>query len=162
MFGLTPLGVIHTLVSLVAIVSGAMALATFGEIRPSSGSGKTYVWATLFTAATGLGIFQHGGFGPPHALSILTLAALAVAWLATSSAMFGKWSRVVQVVSLTTTVLFHLIPGFTESLTRLPLGSPVLPSADAPAFKSIYGALLVLYAIGLTLQLRWLKGRNAL
>ena len=39
----------------------------------------TYVRFTVATCITGLFIFQHGGFGPPHALAIVTLIVLAVA-----------------------------------------------------------------------------------
>jgi len=35
--------------------------------------------ATAITSPTGFGIFQHGGFGKPHVLGIVTLLVLAIA-----------------------------------------------------------------------------------
>ena len=161
MLGLTTLGVIHTAISLVAVVSGFWALARYPEITVRNRLGQTYLVTTLLTAVTGLGIFQHGGFGPPHALAILTLLALAVGTAAAVTGVFGRWSRYVQAVSYSATILFHMIPGFTESLTRLPPGQPLLPNAEAPAFGPIYGVLLLLFLVGLAFQLRWLRAAEA-
>jgi uncharacterized membrane protein len=159
MLGLTTLGVIHTAISLVAVVSGFWTLARYREISTSNGLGKTYLVTTFLTAATGLGIFQHGGFGPPHVLSILTLLALLVGTLAAVTGLFGRASSYVQAIFYSATLFFHMIPGFTETLTRLPPGAPVLPSADAPPFKVINAVLLLLFLVGLAFQLRWLRNK---
>jgi uncharacterized membrane protein len=161
LFGLTPLGVVHTAISLVAVVCGFWALARDKEISTQNSLGRTYLVTTLLTAVSGLFIFQHGGFGPPHVLSILTILALAVGCVAAVSSTFGAWSRYVQAICFSATVLFHMIPGFTETLTRLPLGQPLLPNADAPELKPIAGALLLLFVVGVVFQLRWLRRRTA-
>lgn len=158
MFGLTQLGIVHTAISLAAIIAGVLAFVRYKQIRTTDGLGQTYLVTTFLSAATGLGIFEHGGFGPPHVLSIMTLIALAIGALAAFGKSFGRSSQTVQAVAFTSTAFFHTIPGFTESLTRLPLGNPVLPSQEAPEFQVIYGVLLVLFVIGLVLQLRWLRG----
>src|SRR3954470_7045719 len=152
MTALTPLGLFHTAISLLALACAVVALVRDREISPLNRIGQTYLAATLLTAASGLGIFQHGGFGPPHTLSLLTLAALAVGVTATYSTVFGSGSRYVRLVSFSSTVLFHAIPGVTETLTRLPAGAPLVASADAPVFKALYGALLVAFLAGLAAQ----------
>ena len=159
MLGLTTLGLIHTAISLVALVCGFWALARDKEIGAHSPLGRSYLVTTLLTALTGLGIFQHGGFGPPHVLAILTLLALAVGYAASRGAVFGRLSRYVQAACYSTTVLFHMIPGFTETLTRLPAGQPVFPNAEAPGLRPIYGVLFLLYFAGVFVQLRWLRAR---
>lgn len=160
MLGLTPLGIVHTAVSLVAVVSGLWVLVRDKEISTRSPLGRSYLVATALTAATGLGIFQHGGFGPPHALSILTLLALGVGAVAEFTGGLGRWSRYVQAISYSATMLFHMIPGFTESLTRLPPGRPLLASAEAPELKPIAGALVLLFLVGLAFQLRRLRSKT--
>lgn len=160
MTALTTLGALHTAISLIAIGSGLAALLVYKEISPSSRPGQLYIFATAITAASGLGIFQHGGFGPPHALSILTLLALTVGMVAATTKLYGKYSRLIEVLSFSTTILFHMIPGVTESLTRLPVDAPLLASAEAPEFKVIYGVVFLLFGIGLALQLRWLRGQK--
>ncbi|MFT3957086.1 MAG: hypothetical protein QM722_22725 [Piscinibacter sp.] len=159
MLGLTTLGVIHTAISLVAVVCGFWALARDKEITTTSSLGRTYLVTTLLTALTGLGIFQHGGFGPPHVLAILTILALGVGFAAAVTGVLGRRSRYLQAVCFSATVLFHMIPGFTETLTRLPATQASFPNAEAPGLRPIFAVLFLLFLVGLALQLRWLKGK---
>lgn len=160
MLGLTTLGVFHTAISLVALVCGVWALARYKEISLRNGLGQIYVVGTFLSAASGLFIFQHGGFGPPHVLSILTILALAVGTVAATSQLFGRASRYIQVISYSSTIFFHLIPGVTETSTRLPRGAPLVASPDSPVLQTAYVVLLVVFLIGLTLQLRWLRATS--
>ncbi|MES2098756.1 MAG: hypothetical protein V4569_02965 [Pseudomonadota bacterium] len=156
-YGLTTLGVIHTAISLVALAAGLIALIRDKQITLDNDLGKTYVITTALTALTGFGIFQHGGFGKPHALGVITLVVLAVAWVAGRTALFGGWSKVVEVVSYSATFLFHWIPAITETSTRLPLGAPLLPNAEAPELARATGVLVLLFVIGAALQVRRLR-----
>ena len=79
--GLTNLGAVHTLLSLIAVGAGGWALVRDKAIIPDNGLGRTYVWATVLTCVTGFGIFQRGGFGPPHMLGIITLLVATCAVL---------------------------------------------------------------------------------
>jgi uncharacterized membrane protein len=135
-FGLTSLGVLHTAISLVAVAAGIVALVRYKEISPKTLTGKVYVITTVLTCLTSFGIFQHGGFGKPHALGIITLVVLGAAALAGKTKTFGRASRYVETISYSATFLFHLIPGITETTTRLPLGAPLLSSAEAPSCRS--------------------------
>lgn len=157
MFGLTSLGVVHTAISLVAVIAGLIALCRDGRIAPGSGLGRTYIWATVLTCLTGFGIFQHGGFGKPHVLGIVTLLVLFVATLAGRTALFGRASTYVETVSYSATLLFHMIPGITETSTRLPLGAPLSPNADAPQLQVATAGLFVLFAIGAAWQVLRLR-----
>ncbi|MGH7292521.1 MAG: hypothetical protein ACREJT_14985 [Myxococcota bacterium] len=154
---MTTLGTIHTAISLVALVAGLVALIRDRQITLDNGLGKLYVVTTALTALTGFGIFQHGGFGKPHVLGVITLVVLAVAWAAGRTALFGGWSKMVEVVSYSATFLFHWIPAITETSTRLPLGAPLLPSAEAPELVKATGVLVVLFLIGVTLQVLRLR-----
>jgi hypothetical protein len=140
-----------------AVITGIVALAKYREITWQSLSGRIYLVATLITAATALGIFQRGSFGPGHALAVMTLLALGVGTLASTTALFGKQSRYVRALGFSATLLFHSIPAVTDGLLRLPVGDPVLTSIDDPILKMCYLGLLVIFLIGITLQLRWIK-----
>jgi uncharacterized membrane protein len=159
MFGLTPLGVIHTAISLVAVAAGLIALIRDQEISPRNGLGKIYIITTILTCLTGFGIFQHGGFGKPHVLGIITLVVLGVAYVAGYTRLYGRLSPYIETVSYSATFLFQLIPGVTETTTRLPLGAPLLPSAEAPALQATSAVLFVVFLIGATLQVRRLRAR---
>ncbi|HEY4065724.1 MAG TPA: hypothetical protein VGM74_02410 [Burkholderiaceae bacterium] len=161
MFGLTSLGVVHTAISLVAVIAGLVALLRDGRIVPRSTLGQLYLWTTVLTCLTGFGIFQHGGFGKPHALGVITLAVLALATVAGRTSVFGAASRYVETVSYSATFLFHLIPAITETSTRLPLGAPLLPNADAPQLAVATAGLVVLFLMGATWQVLRLRGKMA-
>lgn len=161
MFGLTTLGAIHTAISLVALAAGIMAFVRDKEIDGRTSLGQTYLWATVLTCLTGFGIFQHGGFGKPHALGIITLLVLGIAWVAGNTKVLGRASPYVETLSYSITFVFHMIPAITETSTRLPLGAPLLPNADAPELKAATGVLLLLYIIGATLQVRRIRARHA-
>lgn len=158
---ITPLGWLHTVLGAVAILSAVYTLAKHKEITLATPSGQLYLVATLITAASALGIFQHGVFGPGHILAVMTLLALVVGTVAAMTKIFGKWSRHMQAISYTSTLFFHSIPAVTDGLLRLPVGNPVLTSIDDPMLKILYLVLLVLLLIGLTLQLRWISRQPA-
>jgi len=159
MLGLTPLGTVHTAISLVAVGAGLVALVRDRAISVGSRVGQIYVIATVLTCLTGFGIFQHGGFGKPHALGIITLAVLAVAAAAGRPRGFGRASPYVETVGYSATFFFHLIPGVTETATRLPLGAPLVSDPEAPALQSVIGVLFVVFLVGVALQVRQLRGR---
>jgi uncharacterized membrane protein len=159
MFGLTQLGVIHTAISLIAVAAGIIAFVRDKEISPRNMLGKIYVITTVLTCLTGFGIFQHGGFGKPHALGIITLVVLGVAYVAGYTKLYGRLSPYIETVSYSATFLFHMIPGVTETTTRLPLGAPLLPNTDAPALKVATAVLVVVFLIGAALQVRRMRAR---
>jgi len=160
MFGLTPLGVIHTALSLVAVGAALVAFARDGRIVDGSRSGRIYLWATVLTCLTGFGIFQHGGFGKPHALGILTLLVLGGVLLAGRRRLFGGASPYIETVGWSLTFFFHMIPGVTETTTRLPLGRPLLPNAEAPQLQAAAGVLFLLFLAGATWQCLRLRART--
>lgn len=151
MFGLTTLGAIHTAISLVAVVSGAIALIRWREIRAASTLGRVYLITTVLTCLTGFGIFQHGGFGKPHVLGVVTLIVLAIGWVA-GRGVFGRASRYVETACYSTSFFFHMIPGVTETGTRLPQGAPWFASPEDPALARIIGAVALVFLIGLIAQ----------
>ena len=151
MLGLTPLGTFHTAISLIALIAGFVALWRYKAISTRTISGQTFVGGTVVSCFTGLGIFQHGGFGVPHILSIVTLVVLAIAF-AGERAVFGRLSNHVATVSYSLAFFFHFIPGTVETLTRLPVGAPYLSGPDDPKAPPIIGVFFLLFLIGATLQ----------
>lgn len=156
-----PIGWFHTVMGIIALVSGGVTLARFKEITPQTRSGQIYLAATLITAGTALAIFQRGAFGPGHALAVMTLLALFVGTVASRTELFGSLSRYVRAVSYSATLLFHCVPAITDGLLRLPVGDPVLTSIEDPILKMCYLGLLALFLIGVSLQLRWINRQPA-
>jgi hypothetical protein len=152
MLGLSPLGIVHTALSFVAVGAGVVALFRGGAILPVTRAGRIYVIATALTCVTGFGIFRHGGFGKPHALGVITLVVLAIAALARRTRGFGRASTYVETLSYTLTFFFHMVPGIVETTTRLPAGAPLASGPDDPLVQRATAVALVLFLIGATLQ----------
>jgi len=157
MSGLTPLGIFHTVISLVAVGAGLAAFVRDRRIVPESPLGRVYFWTTVITCVTAFGIFQHGGFGKPHALAVLTLMALAVAEVSQRTRWLGRASVYVATVAYSATFLFHMIPAVTETFTRLPVGAPLFANADDPALQKVTLAMLLIFLAGVALQVRRLR-----
>ena len=158
---MSALGWFHTLIGVTALISGGFTLAKYKEILLQKRSGQVYLVTTLITAGTALAIFQRGEFGPGHALAAMTLLALAVGTVAATTKIFGKMSRYLQALSYSATLFFHFIPAVTDGLLRLPVGDPVVTSIKDPLLKMSYLALLVLFLLGVGLQLRWIHRQRA-
>ncbi len=159
MAGLTNLGIIHTAISLVALGAGVVTLIRHKEISPRNFVGKLYIWTTVLTCLTGFPIMQHGGFGKPHALGIITLLVLVLAALAGKS-KFGGASRYIETVSYSATFFFHWIPTVVETTTRLPVGSPLIADRDGPQLQAATGVLFLLFLIGASLQVWRMRPRG--
>src|SRR5256714_5166746 len=159
MFGLTPLGTLHTAISLVAVVAGFVALARHREISTGSNSGSIFFWGTVISCLTGFGIFQHGGFGKPHVLGIVTLVVLAVALAAERTGAFARTSRYVAPLGYSLALFLHFIPSTVETLTRLPAGAPYLANPDDPKSQPIIGVFFLIFLVGAMLQVLWLRRR---
>lgn len=154
---ISPFGALHTLIALVALVAGILALFRHQGISLRSRSGQVYIAATVFTCLSGFFIFHHGGFGPAHALGILTLVALAVGAVAGSTRWLGRASAYVEATAYSTSFFFHWIPAFTETGTRFPAGAALFSSPEDPALQKLIGAAFLLFLVGLAIQLRHVR-----
>ena len=160
MLGITPFGLFHTLISLLAVAAGVVALVRYKEIGTRTGAGMAYVVLTIATCVTGFFIFHHGGFGKPHALGIITLVVLAIAYAAETRSFMGRASRYVAVLGYSLTFFFHMIPAFTETATRIPSGHPLVSSPDAQGLQAAIGAAFVAFLIGAGLQVWRLRAEQ--
>ena len=76
--------------------------------------------------------------------------------------LFGKFSRYVQALGYSATLLFHCVPAVTDGLMRLPVGNPVVSSFDDPLLRTCYLVLLVLFLVGITVQLKWIRRQSTI
>lgn len=152
MLNISPFGMFHTLLGLAAVVFGFLALFRRGEIAYADRRGRMFVWLTIGTCVTGFFIFRHGGFGKPHMLGILTLVVLAFAYAAERRAAVAVWARYASAAMYTLTLFFHFIPGFTETLIRVPVAAPFASGPDDPKLAAIIGIVFALFLIGMAVQ----------
>jgi hypothetical protein len=78
-------------------------------------------------------------------------------------AAVARWSRLfggaaaVETVLYSLTFFFHMVPGVTETLTRLPAGAPIFDSPDADGLAMIHGAMFCVFVAGSIWQVRMRK-----
>ncbi len=161
LLGLTSLGAMHTAISVVAVGAGLFALVRDRAILSTNAVGKTYVVTTVLTCLTGFPIVQHGGFGAAHALGVITLLVIGVAAVAGRTKLFGRFSPYIETVSYSATFFFHMIPGFTETGTRLPRERPLFTSAEDPLLQKVIGLLFLVFLVGATYQVLRLRSARS-
>ncbi|WP_202843430.1 hypothetical protein [Luteimonas saliphila] len=161
MFGITPFGLLHTLISCVSLGAGLYGLWRYGELSYRNRNGKLYVWGTVAACVTGFFIVRHGGFSQAHALGILTLGVLLAAWVADRGAADRGLRRCFAALAYTATVFFHFIPGFNETLVRLPPSKPIISGPEDPLLFVLVGVVLAIFlVIGLIQAKRLLRTRD--
>lgn len=154
---LSPLGIFHTVLGIGAIIAVIVVLIKDKQIGTSGFANKFYLLATLLTAASALGIFRHGGFHVAHLLGIVTIMAVVVGFIATKVSFLGGLQKYFVALCFSSTILFHALPTATEILTRFPMDAPIVDSLTHPLLQKVFLGLLIVWIIGFTIQVLWLK-----
>ena len=155
------IGWIHTLIALIAILSGAYSLKKYTIIETKNFSAKIFIVTTIIAAITALLIYKRG-FGVGHLLAIITLLAVIFGYINERGLFFGFLAPYFQTVSYSALFLFHMIPGITEILRRFPLDNPIVidSNVDHPILISFYITFFISYLIITTNQIIWLQKRD--
>jgi hypothetical protein len=156
------IGWIHTLIALIAILSGAYSLKKYTIIETKNLSAKIFIVTTIIAAITALLIYKRG-FGVGHLLAIITLLAVIFGYINERGWFFGFLAPYFQTVSYSALFLFHMIPGITEILRRFPLDNPIVidSNVDHPILISFYITFFISYLIITTNQIIWLQKRGS-
>lgn len=156
---MTLLGWFHTVLGVLAVLSGFYILFKYQFISLKHLVGKVYILITFLVAASALAIYNQGGFGIAHVLGVLTLFALFGGMIVEKTELFGSLSKYIQALAYTSTLLFHMIPAITDFLRRLPIGDPFINSFEDPLLSNFLSAFLIIYILFFNLQVFWLKGK---
>ena len=156
---MTMLGWFHTVLGVGAVLSGFYTIFKYRVISIEENSGRLYVYLTLVVAVSALGIYNQGGFGVAHILAVLTLIAITGGVIMEKVKLFGSFSKYFQALGYTSTLLFHMIPAITDFLRRLPVGDPFVDSLEDPLLINFLLAFLLIYFVGISNQMLWLKKR---
>ena len=152
-----PLGWLHTILGIGALMSGFYTLIKYRVVALAHRSGKLYALLTLIVAGTALGIYNQGGFGIAHNLAVLTLVALAGGVVMEKTRLFGSFSKYCQALGYSSTLLFHMIPAITDFLRRLPVGDPFINTLEDPLLRQFHLTFLAIFVVGVIAQVLWLR-----
>jgi hypothetical protein len=150
---LSILGIIHTAISILALLSAFYALSVEGKINPADRLGKIYIILTIVTCLTSLPIMKTGHPTAGHYVAVLILVLLPIAIYIRQLRIFGKLADYIQVILMSATLFFSMIPAVVETLTRLPISAPLASGPDSPIVQKGLSCLIVLFVVGVCYQL---------
>ena len=154
---MTLLGWFHTVMGVLAMALAIVTLVRDRVFAFTSATGRPYLWVTVVVAGSALGIYNQGSFNIAHILALLTLAAVLGGYLMERFQPVGAFSRYLQMLAYSATLLFHVIPAITDFLRRLPVGDPIIDSFEDPLLLQSYQVALVLWFCLLVAQSVWLR-----
>ena len=153
MFGISPLGWVHTLGSLPAIPAAAYMLARHGRIVPQSPAGAVYFISMLIGGTT---VFLVARQPISYGIGATTLLLLLVGY-GIGRLRLGRASTYIETICLSVTAFLLMLPTVTETLRRVPDGHPLAPAPNAPLLLGAQACLLLILIVGLTAQIIWLR-----
>ncbi|WP_029004099.1 hypothetical protein [Azorhizobium doebereinerae] len=149
MFGISPLGWLHTLGSLPAIPVALYMFARYGRIVPRSTAGLIYFVSMLIGAAT---VFLVAHAPVSYVIGALTLVLL-LAGYGVGFLPLGRAGRYAETICLSFATFLLMLPTVTEVLRRVPDGHPLVTDLHAPLLLGAQGSLLGLLVVGLAAQI---------
>lgn len=154
MFGISPLGWVHTLGSLPAIPLAIYMFARHGRIVPRSVPGALYFVSMLIGAITVfLVAHEPVSYGIGAATILLLLAGYGVGRIP----QFGRGGTYLETIFLTLTTFLLMVPSVSETLRRVPDGHPLVTDPKSPLLLGAVAGLFALLVVGLTAQVIYLR-----
>ncbi|ATN33526.1 hypothetical protein ACO34A_06860 [Rhizobium sp. ACO-34A] len=158
MFGISPLGWLHTLGSLPAIPVAFYMFARHGRIVPRSIPGGVYFVSMLIGAAT---VFLVAHQPVSYVIGLITALLVLAGYGAGLLPVSPRLARYVETICLSLSAFFLMLPTVSEILRRVPDGHPFVTRLDAPLLLGCQAGLLVILVIGLSAQILYLRGKGA-
>ena len=138
--------IIHTLISLVAILTGFVVL--FGLLTGNRIDGwtKWFLISAVATTVTGF-FFPFHGITPAIKLGIISSVVLVITIYARyAKHLAGAW-RWIYVVGASVTLYFNVFVGIVQSFEKIPALKAMAPTQSEPPFKLTQLVVLALFVI---------------
>lgn len=150
MFGISPLGWLHTLGSLPAIPLAVYMIGCHGRITPRTSAGAGYFISMLAGALT---IFLIARQPVSYGIAIATLIFLLAGYGAAKLRFLGRSAIYVETICLSLTAFLLMVPTVSETLRRVPDGHPFVSDPKAPLLLGAQATLFLILIVGLTAQI---------
>lgn len=157
MFGITPLGWLHTLGSLPAIPLVIYMFARHGRITPRTAPGIAYFISMLIGATT---VFLVARQPVSYGIAIATILLLVTGYGIAHINFVGRAAIYIETICLSLTAFLLMIPTVSETLRRVPDGRPFATDLKSPLLLGVQGGLLVILIMGLTAQIISLRKKS--
>ncbi|MBK1880840.1 hypothetical protein JIN85_00355 [Luteolibacter pohnpeiensis] len=157
MFGISPLGWVHTLSSLPAIPVAIYMLARKGRIVPRSVPGVVYFICMLLGAVT---VFPIAHQNVSRVIAILTLLLLFAGYTVGKIGSLKRAGVYLETIFLSMTAFLLFLPTVSEVLRRVPNGHPIVTDLKSPLLLGTQAGLLVALILGVSAQVVYLRRQN--
>ena len=159
MFGISPLGWVHTFGSLPAIPAAAYMFVRYGRIMPRSAAGGVYHFSMLVGALSVVFIARQP---VSYVIAAGTLLLLLVGYGVSRLPGQARAKIYVETLSLTLSAFLLTLPTITEILRRVPDGHPLVTDFKSPVLLGAHGTLFIFLIVGLTAQIIYLRRQRGL
>jgi hypothetical protein len=157
MFGISPLGWVHTLGSLPAIPLAIYMFGRYGRIVPRSVPGALYFVSMLIGGIT---VFLVAREPASYGIGAATILLLVAGYATGRIPQFGRAGIYFETIFLTLTTFLLMVPSVSETLRRVPDGHPLVTDPKSPLLLGAVASLFVMLIIGLTAQIVHLRRQN--
>lgn len=157
---ISPLGIGHTVISLIPLAAGIYSFARHGGIDHATRSGKVYLAGLALSVLTSFGLSSTGGFNAGHALGILALLAACAGMFVFRVPFLRRLQPYLSAFALSFSFFLLLVPGINETLTRLPAAHPLAEGPESPVVRSALAAWLAIFVLGSAFQGWWIRSRR--
>jgi hypothetical protein len=137
---------LHVVISLVGIMTGFIVAALMLSNAAIAGWNGFFLVSTALTSLTGF-LFPFKGFGPPHAVGIVSLIVLALAVVAVwGRRLSGVW-RPVYVGTALAALYLNVMVGIVQSFQKFVYLHQLAPNGSEPPFVVTQLVVLILFII---------------
>jgi len=152
---LEALTLFHFVISVIGLVAGFIVLFNFIVAKPKMWWTTVFLWATLATSLTGF-LFPARRFLPSHAVGILSIAVLGLAFLAQYGFhLSGIWRQVFVVASVIA-LYFNSFVTIVQCFKHIPALHTLAPTQSETPFLITQLILLLFFiALGVTATRRF-------
>jgi hypothetical protein len=145
MFDLPTFTVIHTVISVAALLLGLVAIGGLLGGKSVASVDLPYLLTSIAASITGFG-FPFEKLLPSHIVGILSLIALAVAVYARTGARLDTWRRS-YAVSMSISVYFLVFVSVAQSFGKVPVLHAAAPTLAEPPFVAVQAGVLILFVL---------------
>jgi hypothetical protein len=151
---------IHVAISLIALVTGLIALIGWLTGSFSRGWTALFLVTLILTSVTGFPLPPFG-LDPPRMVGILSLILLAIAVLAIYVFKAGGAWRWIFLITAITALYFDAFVGVIQAFAKLPFLHELAPNGSEPPFVIAQVVVLAIFVVLGVLALRLFRPQPA-
>ncbi len=138
---------VHTVISLVGIMTGFIVVALMLQSAPIAGWNAFFLASTILTSVTGFFFPITRGVTPAHVLGAISLVILAVALYAIyGKKLLGPWCKI-YVATAVAALYLNFFVVVVQSFNKVAYLNKFAPTGSEPPFAIVQGIVLIGFII---------------